>query len=73
MCWYELTDVMLLVNSLKYPGGGLNILDRISLVSSTTRASTYAKFSLNKARLNISSHSFFLELLDCGTVFHMLT
>jgi len=41
MHWYELTDVMLLVNSLKYPGGGLNILEPFSLVSSTsTRASS---------------------------------
>jgi len=50
---------MLLVNNLKYPGGGLNILDHISFVPSTTRASSYAKISLKKARLNVSSHSFF--------------
>jgi len=47
-----------IVNILKYPGGGLNILDHISFVSSTTRASSYAKISLKKARLNVSSHLF---------------
>jgi len=62
MYWYELTDVMLLVNSLKYPGGGLNILDHISFVSSTTRASSYAKISLKKAHLNVLSHSFFFRI-----------
>ena len=57
--------------------GSLSILDHISFVSSTTRASSYAKISLKKAHLNVSSHSFFFRivLLACGAVFHtcMLT
>jgi len=62
MYWYELTDVMLLVNILKYPGGGLNILDHISFVSSTTRASSCAKISFKNAHLNVLSHSFFFRI-----------
>jgi len=53
---------MLLVNSLKYPGGSLYILDYISFVSSTTRASSYAKISLKKACLNVSSYLIFFRI-----------
>ena len=42
--------------------GSLSILDHISFVSSTTRASSYAKISLKKAHLNVSSQSFFFRI-----------
>ena len=59
MYYLELNDVMFLVNSIKYPSPGFNILDSISFTSSSTRSSTFHKLRHTKSSTNSVRNLYF--------------
>ena len=59
MYFLELNDIMFLVNSLKSPSPGFNILNFVSFASTSTRSSTFLKLRHTKSSTNSISNFYF--------------
>ena len=56
MFWYELADIMFLVNCFKNPDNRLNIFEYMAFSSTKTRSSSHLKLTRHQSRTNLSRH-----------------
>ena len=63
MYLYELSDILLLIKSLKFPDPSFPVLEFVSFSSSSTRSSTFSKLIPRRVSSSLHQHSYFSRIV----------